>query len=132
MFKNKWLWIIVFALTITGAIFGYIDGESQDKRIENAVIVKLQDYYNPDRPIVNGIKDTNLVEQYIKFEKDTIYPKALNFDSPTIPTDQTLYALEWTSDSVLVLIGRQNLNPTLADPRWMELWVWEKHLKKND
>ncbi len=132
MFKNKWFWIIVFALSIMGAIFGYIDGESQDKRIESAVIVKLQDYYNPDRPIVNGIKDTNLVEQYIKFEKDTIYPKALNFDSPTIPTDQTLYALEWTSDSVLVLIGRQNLNPTLADPRWMELWVWEKHVKKND
>ena len=130
LFKKKWFWIIWLALALTGGIIGYLGSEYQSERIENAELIELQDFYDPDRPRIHGINDTTLVDQYIRFEKDTNYPKALNFSSGTIPTNQKLYALDWTSDSLLVLVGRQNSNPTTADPRWTELWVWEKHIKK--
>ncbi|WP_417593016.1 hypothetical protein [Owenweeksia hongkongensis] len=130
LFKKKWFWIVWLALALTGGVVGYFGSEYQSERIENAELVELQDYYNPDRPRIHGIKDTTLVDEYIKFEKDTNYPKALKFSSETIPINQKLYALDWTSDSLLVLIGRQNSNPTVADPRWTELWVWKNHVKK--
>ena len=130
LFKKKWFWIIWLALALTGGVIGYLGSEYQSERIENAELIELQDFFNPDRPRIHGINDTTLVDQYIRFEQDTNYPKALNFRSGTIPTNQKLYALDWTNDSLLVLVGRQNSNPTTADPRWTELWVWEKHVKK--
>lgn len=129
-FTNKWFIGFIVIGSIIGAIIGFIGGEMHERKIEAAEEIELEDFHKPDLLYITGIEDTLLVEEYISFEKDTIYPKAIEFDFKTIKTDKKIYALDWTNDSLLVLVGRQNSNPTTVDPRWTELWIWEKHVKR--
>lgn len=130
LFRNKWFWIIWLIAALTGALIGFIGSEIRGRKIENAEVVKLEDHYKPDRLYITGIEDTALKERYLNFEKDTVYPKSLNFEIKTIKTDKEIYALEWSKDSSLVLVLRYNSEPTTSNPRWTETWVWEKHVKR--
>ena len=129
LYKNKWFWIVLIILSTTGAIIGFVLSWKHNKKLEQAERIELRDYYNPGNIYIHGIEDTTLVDQYIKFEMDNVYPKPLTFKSTAIRTDERLYALDYTQDSSLVLVARENDNPTMQDPSYMELWVWRKHVK---
>ncbi len=130
--RSKWFIGFIVIVAIIGGIIGFIGGEMHEKKIKNAEEIELKDFNKPDRLYITGIEDTMLGEEYINFEKDTTYPKAIEFDFGTIKTDKKIYALDWTRDSLLVLVGRQNSSPTTVDPRWTELWVWGKHIRKKN
>ena len=127
-FKNKWFIAFIVIGSIIGAIIGFIGSEMHARKIAAAQRIQIVDYYNPDRLYINGIEDTLLKKEYLSFENDTVYPKAINFKSSAIKTTQKLYALDITKDSSLVLVARENDNPTMADPRYTELWVWRNHV----
>lgn len=127
-FKNKWFIGFIVIGSIVGGIIGIIGSEMHARKIATAQRIQLVDYYNPDRLYISGIEDTLLKKEYLLFENDTVYPKALNFKSSAIKTTQKLYALDFTKDSSLVLVARENDNPTMADPRYTELWVWRNHV----
>lgn len=62
---------------------------------------------------------------------DTVEPRPVRFKGTLMKTDQTIYALDYSSDSSLVLVARENDSPTSVDPSYIELWVWSKHVIRN-
>ena len=97
--------------------------------MENEKEVELVHYFRPEWTHIHGITDTSYREEYIKFTLDTSLSSIVNYPSRSIPTSGRLYLLDATQDSTLGLIGRENDQPTTADPRYQELWVWMKHVK---
>jgi hypothetical protein len=74
--------------------------------------------------------DTIYKEKYMKFTLDTSLSTIVNYPCRSIPASGRLYLLDVTQDRALGLIGRENDHPTIADPRYQELWVWMKHIKE--
>ena len=129
-FKNKWFIGFIVIASLVGGIIGLIGSEIHERKIENAELVQLIHYYNPEWNYIPGIMDTNYKEEYMEFILDTSLSSIVNFPIRSIPTTGHLYLLDLTQDSTLALIGRENDNPTMADPRYQELWVWVKHVRK--
>lgn len=119
------LWAV---LSIVGAVIGFIASRKRYEKLDRAERIQLRDYHNPSALYILGIEDTAFAEQYIRFEKDTASSKRLTFKSATIRNDKKLYALQYARDSSLVLVARENDEPTQVSPSYMELWVWRKHV----
>ena len=128
-FKNKWFVGFIVVGSIIGAMIGFVGSELHSKKMENAKEVELVRYFRPEWTHIHGITDTSYREEYIKFTLDTSLSSIVNYPSRSIPTSGRLYLLDATQDSTLGLIGRENDQPTTADPRYQELWVWMKHVK---
>ncbi len=130
LYRNKWFWIVWIIFSITGGAIGFIWSRNHANKINKAERIELQDYFRSDEIFIHGIEDTTFADDYIKFEMDTAFPKPLTFKSSAIRTDKKLYALNYTQDSSLVLVARENDTPTMEDPSYSELWVWRKHVKR--
>ena len=127
-FSSKWFLGFVVIGSLLGGVLGYVGSEIRQRKLDAGERVEVVHHYFPDVGYINGVEDTLFKNEYISFEMDTVYPKTLNFEGAVIRVDGRHYAIDFTADSSLVLIARQNDFARLADPSYMELWVWRKHV----
>ena len=113
-----------------GGIIGFIMSRNHEAKLDRAERIELENFHNPENLFIPGIKDTSLKNEYLAFERDTTYPKKVTFKIGGIKTNETLYALDWTNDSSLVLVARENSKQTMGDGAYHELWVWSRYVKR--
>ncbi|NVK03202.1 MAG: hypothetical protein HWD92_00205 [Flavobacteriia bacterium] len=129
-FKNNWFIGVIIIGSILGGIIGFLGSELHERKRDNEKAVELVHYFHPEWTHIHGITDTIYQDEYMKFTLDTSLSTIVSYPSRGIPTSGRLYLLDVTQDSVLGLIARENDHPTMADPRYQELWVWMKHVKE--
>ena len=130
-FKHNWFIGFIIIGSIIGAFIGLVGSKSHERRIKKAEVVELKHYFHPEWSHIHGIMDTSYKEAYMKVTLDTSLTSSINYPSRAIPTTGRFYLLGFTQDSTLALVGRENDNPTIADPRYQELWLWKNHVIRN-
>ena len=90
LLRNKWFLATWLVISLLGGVLGFVISEREEDRLSNSELIELEDYYNPNREYISGIEDTMLKNEYIRFEKDTLYPKEVPIEISTIKTDETL------------------------------------------
>jgi len=130
LFKNKWFWIVWLILSISGAIIGYVLSENHKKELENAENAICVEFRDLKHPSIWGIRKLKYKDQYLEVMLDS------NIKTHNIPltlgvtNNQPVKILEYSEDSALARIAITREKHTMAKPRYEELWLWTKFIKK--
>jgi len=130
LFKNRWFLITLVIVSFTGAIISYLLNQKHMEELsiaENAICVEFRDLKHPS---IWGIKKLKYKDQYLKVMLDTTINTNNIPLTSTVENNQQVKILGYSNDSMLVNIAIIREKGTPVNPRYEELWLWNKFIKK--